>query len=237
MTEKTNKMVKRHLKRTTVSRSWRILKKENKFIVRPMPGAHGFSLGIPIGIVLRDMLKLANTMREVKYLLNNQKILVDNIRRKEPHFIIGFMDTLLMPLTKKSFRMLINKKGELCLKPIQESEAGIKPCRIIGKTMLKNKKVQINLGDSRNIIVDKAEYKTGDSLIIELPSQKVKEHIKLDKGCVIFLTGGKHVGETGKVVDVKENKVVYKLKSDEQYESFKHYVFAIGKDKPGITLE
>jgi len=229
-------MVKRHLKRLNAPKSWRIVKKENKFIVRPSPGAHSFSLGLPISVILRDLLKLANSMKEVKYILNSQEILVDNVRRKDEHFIVGFMDTLSIPLTKKFFRILINKKGELCLKPVKGPEAGIKPCRIIGKTLLKNKRVQINLEDSRNIIVEKGEYKKGDSLLIELPSQKIKEHIRLEKGSIIFLIAGHHVGETGKTVDIKEDTVVYKLESGEQYESLKDYAFVIGKDKTSIEL-
>tara|TARA_Y100000310_G_C20680337_1_gene815555 strand:- start:2024 stop:2728 length:705 start_codon:yes stop_codon:yes gene_type:complete len=231
------KMVKRHLKRLTIPNSWKVQKKTNKFIARPLPGAHNFSLGMPIIVILRDLLKLANTRREVRYILNNQDILIDNIKRKDEHFIAGFMDTLSIPLTKKFFRILINKSGELSLKPAKESEINIKPCKIIGKTLLKNKKIQINLEDSRNIIVDKGEYKTGDSLLIELPSQKIKEHIKLEKGAVIFLTGGHHVGETGKIVDIKDDRVVYKLKSGEQYESLKIYAFVVGKEKPSIELE
>tara|TARA_Y100000310_G_scaffold102154_1_gene100353 strand:- start:15368 stop:16066 length:699 start_codon:yes stop_codon:yes gene_type:complete len=231
-------MVKRHLKRLTAPKSWEIRKKENTFIIRPNPGMHKFSLGMPLSVVLRDLLKLANTMREVKYILNNQEILVDNVRRKENHFITGFMDTLSIPLTKKYYRILLNKKGELYMKSIKDSEAGVKPCRVIGKTILKNKKVQINLEDSRNIIVnDKVKYSIGDSLIIELPSQKVKEHITLEKGSVIFLIGGRHVGGTGTVVDIKDKKVVYKLKSGEQYESLKNYAFVIGKAKPSITVD
>jgi len=54
----------RHLKRLTIPKTWKISKKESKWAVKPSPGKHPISKAIPLGIVIRDMLHYADTMKE-----------------------------------------------------------------------------------------------------------------------------------------------------------------------------
>jgi len=46
----------------------------------------------------------------------------------------------------------------------RKSDAEWKLCRIQNKTIVKGKKVQLNLHDGKNKLVEKDEYKTGDVL-------------------------------------------------------------------------
>ena len=81
-----------------------------------------------------------------------------------------------------------------------KKEAQTKVCRINGKNTIKGGKTQLNLHDGRNILVDDAtEYSTGDSLVLSLPSQEIKEHIRFAEGTKCYLTGGAHVGEFAEV--------------------------------------
>ena len=52
-----------HLKRQNAPKSWPIPRKGTTFVVRPN---FGFSKGIPLLIILRDMLKIAENKKEVK---------------------------------------------------------------------------------------------------------------------------------------------------------------------------
>ena len=70
---------KDHLKRLASPKSWPIKKKGIKWVKRPFPGPHSFKLGLPITIVLREMLCYAKTLKEVRSILNNKEILVDKI--------------------------------------------------------------------------------------------------------------------------------------------------------------
>ncbi len=228
-------MVRNHLKRLAVPRVWPIKRKENTFIVKPNPGAHSLKLGMSLGVFIRDILKYAKTTKEVKKILQNKDILVDGIRRKEHRFIVGLMDVISIPELKKYYRVILDKKGKIVLIDIKKDDASIKPCRITGKNKVKGK-VQLNLFDGRNILVDKDDYKVNDTIIISLPTQEIKKCIKLDKKGTVFLIGGKHVGETGIVEDIIADKIRYKSK-DGVFETLKRYAFAIGKEKPEIKLE
>ena len=50
-----------HLKRQNISKNWPIARKGNTFVVKPLS-----KKGIPLLIVLRDLLKIAQTREEVK---------------------------------------------------------------------------------------------------------------------------------------------------------------------------
>jgi len=228
--------MKRHLKRMNAPKTWDMKRHGSKWVTRPLPGQSSLELGLPLNLVLRNYLQMAKTNHEVKYLLNNQEIKVDHTRRKELRFITGFMDTISIPLLKQNFRMLINKKGKLYLIPITDTESTIKPCKIIGKSLI-GKRTQINLYDGKNIFVDKDSYKVGDSLVLELPSKKIKDILKLDKGSFIFLFKGKHRGDSGVVEKVGKDTLTYKNKSNDIIQTKKQYAFVIGKDKPVIKIE
>ena len=229
-------MVKRHIKRIAAPKTWNIMKKTSKFITKPNPGAHSLELGMPLSVVFKDILKRAKTAKEMKKILQNNEILVDKKRRKEPKFIVGLMDVLSIPKTNENFRFVIDTKGRLNLIKINEKEANIKVSKIIKKTKTKGGKTQLNLSDSRNIVVDKDEYKIGDSLLIGLPHQKVKEHIKFEKKSIAYLTGGKSVGHAGRLEDIEGKTIKLKPKSGRAITTLRKYAFVIGKETPLISV-
>jgi small subunit ribosomal protein S4e len=230
-------MIKRHLKRLVMPNSWKFKRKGFTFITRPKPGAHPLEQGLPLSNILKDMLHEAKTTREVKKIITNKPIFVDGKRRKDHRYIIGLMDVLSIPDLKANYRMLIDTKGILFLEKIDEKEARLKLCKITGKTMVKGK-MQINLFDSRNILVDaKNDYKTGDSLVIELPSQKIMAHIKFERNALLYIIKGKKVGTFGRVDNISEQEVVCKKDTGEIIKTRKEYVFVIGKDKPALKLK
>ena len=89
--------------------------------------------------------------------------------------------------------------------------------------------------EEKNILVEKSDHKVGDTILIELPSQNIKSHVAFEKGCQIYLTGGKHPGEVGILEEISGNKIKYK-QDKTVYETSKDYAFVIGKDKPIIML-
>ena len=69
-----------------------------------------------------------------------------------------------------------------------------------GKTSIKGK-TQINLSDGKNLLIDKGSYSVGDAVLVNFDKKyEIKDHVKLDKGVTIFLIGGKHIGQIGKIV-------------------------------------
>ena len=228
--------MKRHIKKLAANKSWPILRRDNIFVTRPYPGGHSFDLGTSINVILKDLLKLASTSREAKKLLLGHEVCVDGVRRKEPKFLVGLFDVLTIAKTDSYYRISLNKKGRIFAIPIKKEEAGIKPCKIIGKKVLSGGKIQINLSDGKNILAEKGVYSTGDTLMLSLPGNSIKKHLKMDKSMLIFLTGGKHTGETGTVKKIINDKITYVNENGEMIETLKKYAFVVGEEKPEVSL-
>lgn len=227
--------MKNHLKRLHAPKRWDILRKTSTFIARPNPGAHKFEQGVPAVVLLRDMINVANNAKEVKYMVTKYEFKVDGRKRNDFRYNVGLMDVISMPLSKENYRVVLNKKGKLNAVKIDDKEAAIKPCKIIGKKM-NGKKFQLSTHDGRNILVDKNDYNTGDTLVIEVPSQKIAEHLKLQPNMLAYLVGGKHAGSTGIIESIEGNKVFYKEESGKVLQTPKEYVFVLGTSKSIIKI-
>lgn len=229
-------MTKNHLK-AVASTTIVPLKRKNKvFLVRPSPGPHSMKDCCTINFLLTEMLRVAKTKKESTYILHNREIKVDNRKVRDVSFPIGLFDVITISDIKKNFRMSIDKQGRLHPVEITKEEATVKPYQIQGKTRIKSK-TQLNLSSGKNILVDKDTYKVGDTIILDITKNSIKENIKLEKNNLIFLTAGKHIGALGKIEDVTGSKIIYRIKSDQVFETLKDYAFVIGKSKPLIKLE
>jgi len=224
----------RHRKRLAAPGTWNIKRKNSMFITEPFPGNRS-SLGLALSVLLKDIMDFANTNREIKVIINSSNIRIDGKVRKDPKFPVGIFDTVELAGLNQYFRVTLNSKGKISLVKINKEEIDVKPCKITGKTETKGK-TQLNLFDGRNILVGKGEYKVGDTLLLSLPNQAINKHLRLDKKSMIFLIGGKHIGEMGAVEDIVKNKIIYKDKDGELIETSKQYAFVIGEDKPVITI-
>ena len=229
-------MVKRHLKRLVAPRSWKIKRKGITFVTRPKPGMHSKKNSTSINIVLRDMLGYTKTTRDIKMVIADKGILVDKKQIKDHRFSVGVMDIIEMPKINKCFRILLNKNGDLYPVEIKGDETKIKLCKIVGKTVIKKGKIQLNFNDGRNVIIDKNNYRTGDTLVVQLPEQKIKEHLKLEKDAFVYLSGGKYKGESGIIEEIKNSKIKVKSKHGESFQTSKKFAFVVGKEKSIITL-
>ena len=190
-----------HMKRLTMPRSWPLTRKTDIWVQKPNPGGHSDEMCMPLGIILRDVLGLAHSKREAKRMVSTRQVLVDGRIETDVGRGVGIMDVLT--LGEENYRCVLDTNGRLRYRAISAEEAGWKVCRVEGKSTIKGGKTQVHLHDGRNILVDDAsEHKTGDSLKISLPDQKVLEHIKFGEGTRCMLVGGVHVGKLADVTDV-----------------------------------
>ncbi len=227
-------MGKNHLKRLAAPKMWNIKRKGSKLITKPSPGSHSLELGMPLGSILKEVLGYAATTREAKKILSANNVKIDGKIKKDFRLPVGLFDTVEFSSTNEYFRVILNKKGKLDLIKVKKEEALVKPRKVINKTMVGGK-LQLNLNDGKNVIVDKNAYKVGDTVI--LADQKVSNHFRLGKKSSIFLIGGKHGGTSGIVEDIIGNKVIYKDQNNNLIATSKQYVFVVGDSKPVISLE
>ncbi len=229
-------MTKQHLKRLASPKSWAIKKKNITFTTRPNPGPHKMSLQMPITLILRDLLKIAKSTKEVKFILKNKSCMVDGKLCHDYRRPAGIMDIISLPSIDSYHMILINKKNKLYLSQITKEDSSFKLVRISSKTNLKGNKVQLNFTDGRNMLIkDATTYAIGDSLKINLPEQKISEHYPCISGAPVILIAGAHVGEVGTIKESKDSIVTIKT-DDAEFTTKKYFAFVVGKNKPVINL-
>ncbi len=233
---------RKHLKRFKAPKSWPIHPKEDTWTVKPAPGTHAIEDSLPLLVIIRDILGLADNSREAKRLINTGNVLIDGRAKKDYKFPVGFMDILSIPKTGEHYRILLDTKGRLTLHPISAEDAEYKLAKIVNKSTVKGGKTQLNLHDGRNVIVEEDEYSGYDVVCLGVPEQEIKENFTFEEGVVVLVTGGKHTGELGKIQEVivdqssKANTVIIEKANKDTFLTLKDYAFVIGKDEPAIDL-
>jgi small subunit ribosomal protein S4e len=215
--------MKNHLKRISAPKSWAIDRKKTTFTTRPKPSGHLIENGMPIGMIIRDILGLASTMREVKKALNAGSVLVDGFARKDHRFHVGLFDIITFPKLKKSFQVLFDTKGRIIA--TEHSQDSEKICKVTGKIVLLKGKMQYNLHDGKNIISEK-KARVGDSVVLSIPKLEIKEVLELKPGVEVYLVKGKHQGSSGKLKELQEKNAIYSC-DGKDIETAKSYLFVI----------
>lgn len=228
----------RDMKRLTAPRSWAVPRKKHVWIAKPNPGPHPVEMSMPILLVIRDMLHLCDTAAEAQRILSDRQVLVDGRIVTDRRFPVGLMDVVSIPKINMHMRMLVDRNGRLRLVPVPEGKQNTKICRINSKTTVTGGKTQLNLHDGRCILVDKGSYQSGDSIKIELPSQKILETYKMAKGSFAMVTTGAHAGEVGNIeeVIVVRSSAPNQVKMKDGLLTVKPNIFVIGTKAPEVML-
>lgn len=194
-----------HMKRLAAPRTWPLKRKVSVWVTKQSAGAHSIEDSMSAVTVLRDMVGACDTAREAKRIIGNREMFVDGKAVKNPKAPVGFMDVISIPKMNLNYRMLITDKGKLALVPIDADEAAWEICKIMDKTVVKGGKIQLNLSGGRNILLDKNDYKCGDSLKIAFEGQAIMDHYALAAGNTVLIKEGAH---SGSIKTVKEVEVV-----------------------------
>jgi small subunit ribosomal protein S4e len=230
----------RRLKRRAAPRAWTVPRKGTKWIQRPGPGPHAQDQSIPLVLVLRDLRHVVTSAREARILLGEGSVKVDGKVAKDLARGLGLMDTLsFAPPLDAHFRVSKDRRGKLVLVSIPSTEAALKLGRVRFKHAALGGKVEVTLHDGRNLLVAATTpYRVGDSVKIELPTQKVVEHLPLKPGALAFVAGGSHVGELARVerVEVRNSSQPNLVHFKEGFSTIKEYVFVVGGAAPEVTL-
>ncbi len=229
-----------HQKRLSAPKTYKIPRKTAKWVVKPSPGPHNKE-AIPLLVVVRDFLELADTGREARRIIASGEVLVDGVVRKDYKFPVGLFDVITIPKLEKSYRILFDDKGRYIPREIEDSD--LKLYKITNKTMVRGGKVQLNLFDGTNILASN-EYKTKDSILLRIPEKEVIDHLKFEEGALVMITGGTHAGEIGrlksyKVVRSSAPNLVTVEGEERDITTIEDYIFVVGKkdsDKPVIDL-
>ncbi|MFA5019478.1 MAG: hypothetical protein WC533_00075 [Candidatus Pacearchaeota archaeon] len=193
-----------HQKRATTNKGWAIPRKGTKYVVVP---SHNKKTGIPILIIMRDILKMVKTRKELEKILYEKKIAVNGKIIKEDNYSLSLFDIMSIDELKKNYKILISKSGKTIVEEINNNEALSKIAKIANKKVLKGNKIQLNLNDGRSILSNE-KAKTGDSVVINFKSGKIEKILPIKVGMHAIVIKGKHIGKSGKIINTTENNAV-----------------------------
>ncbi len=199
-----------HLKRNSIPKTWPLVKKGTTYVIRVLD----LEKTMPLIIIIRDILKLAKTRKEVKAILVSSQVKINDKIVKEEKYPVRLFDTL--SIGDKSFKVVLkNKKFSF------ESGTQAKISKIIGKRIF-NKKFQLNLNDGSNILTSE-KSSVGDSVAIKGKSLEI---LPLKEKSQVLFIKGKHLGEQGVIEKIEGNQVLIKLK-DEKINSSKENIMVV----------
>ncbi len=224
------------LKALNAPKTVKISRKENTWTVRTGKGPHKKNDSVALLIVLRDLIKLGDNLKEIKKILNANNVKVNEKVVKDYSLAIGLFDVITIEKQKLAYIALFDKKRRIVLKQI-EKPLKQKIVKVVGRTVTK-KGLQIATNDGRIIKNDKA--KIGDSLKVNLPKYGVEKILELKKGSIVYLTKGAHCASTGKITEiilgsVSKEKLVRVEINKKEYETVERNVIVIGEDKSEIN--
>ena len=240
----------KHLKRENALRSWRIHPKQLQWAARPRPGPHPQRACLPLSILLRDLLGHTKNARESKIILARERVLVDGRVRRDHRFPVGLMDVVELPDANVAYRILPAIGRGLTAQQIPKDETKTKLCRVEGKSTLRKGAVQLNLHDGRNVTIlvpntqdQRDTYGTRDTLRINMPDQKILQHLKFVEGAYAMVTSGRNIGRHGKILKIEPSTgtrtaaALIEDPSGDRFETIADYVFVVGEEVPVIKLE
>jgi len=220
-------------------RFWAISRKHKPFVLRVRPGPHPKRRSYPLGMVLRDVLKVAITKHEAERILNAEKVKVDGVVRRDSNLAVGLMDVIELS-TGQAYRMVPKNSALLDIIAIEESEKAVKLVKVTSKTTIKGKKIQYGFHDGKSLISD-MNLKVGDTCVIDLPAVQVKSHIAFEKGSTSLIISGENAGAIGTIEDIQDG--IFSLPKralvsfdGKSVELPVEKVMVVGKDKPVIKV-
>jgi small subunit ribosomal protein S4e len=238
--QKKGRMIKmsKHVKRLASPVTWKQPRKKFAWSVRSRAGPHALKESVPLMVVIRDVLKFADTSKEARNIITRGKVEVDGRIVKDYQRPVGFMDVLTVKESGVAKRVLMDKRGMLVLADLNPQDANWKLVKVTGKSITKGGKIQISTHDGRVILSEEKGVKRGDTLKISIPEQKVLEVYPMAKETSVYVTGGAHRGTitTIKEINVSRSYQENTVESNDNFTTTMSNVFVLGKSKGEIAI-
>jgi small subunit ribosomal protein S4e len=181
-----------HVKRQKISRLWKIPMKGTKYLIVP---SQNKKHGVPLLIILRDLLKLAKNRREARNILLQELVSVNGkVRKRENYSVLPFES---VQIKDKNYELAFSNNGKF---EVQESPKKEAVFKVMDKKILKHKKMQLNLLYGKTVLTDE-KVNTGDSIILK--ENKIIKILPLEEGREVAIFNGKYKGGKGKLEKIE----------------------------------
>ncbi|PSQ47207.1 30S ribosomal protein S4e [Halobacteriales archaeon SW_12_67_38] len=207
----------KHQKRLSVPNSWPVERKTETFTVKAGAGPHGES-GVPLLVVLRDVLGYVGSRKEARYALNQGSILVNGDALDDEERPIGMFDILEFDERNEHYRVFPDEGGRLALTPQVPGGA-----------------TQLALHDGRTLEVeDGSEYAGSDSIVVDAEDE-ILAQFPYEEGALVTAVEGRHAGEVGEIEEIQvtpgsSSNNVTVSQDDDGFETVAEYVVVIDEN-------
>ena len=192
-----------HQKRLSVPNSWPVDRKTETFTVKADAGPHG-EAGVPLLIVLRDVLGYVDSRKEARYALNQDNVVINGAPVNDEERPVGMFDIVAFDEREEYYRVFPDEGGRLTLTPIDADSAGSKLGKIVGKQHVPGGDLQLTLHDGQTLLIeDDAAYAAGDSLVVDNETDEVVAHFVYEEGALVTAVAGAHAGEIGTIEEIQ----------------------------------
>jgi small subunit ribosomal protein S4e len=225
-----------HQKRLSVPESWPVERKTETFTVKADAGPHG-EAGVPLLIVLRDVLAYADTRKEARYALNQDSVLINGKAVSDEERPVGMFDILAFVERDEYYRVFPGEGGRLALTEIDEDSAQSKLGKIVGKQAVSGDQLQLTLHDGQTLLVEEdTDYDGGDSIVVANEDDEVVAHFEYEEGALVTAVDGTHAGEIGEIDEIQvtpgssQNNVLVSQDDGDGFETVGEYVVVIDEN-------
>ncbi len=226
-----------HQKRLSVPKSWPVERKTETFTVKAGAGPHGES-GVPLLILLRDVLGYVDSRKEARYALNQDNVVINGEAESDEERPVGMFDIVAFTEREEYYRVFPDEGGRLTLTPMDEESAQSKLGKIEGKQHVPGGDVQLTLHDGQTLLVDEdSEYNVGDSLVVANEDGEIVAHFDYEEGALATAVAGQHAGRIGEITEIEltesssPNNVQLSSYDDEtEFETIEEYIVIIDEN-------
>ncbi|MFD1585618.1 30S ribosomal protein S4e [Halorientalis brevis] len=229
----------KHQKRLSVPKSWPVERKTETFTVKADAGPHG-EAGVPLLIVLRDVLGYVDNRKEARYALNQDNVLINGKAVSDEERPVGMFDIMAFTERDEYYRVFPGDGGRLALTAIDADAADSKLGKIVNKQHVTGGDVQLTLHDGETLVVeDASEYGGNDSIVVANEGDEIVAHFAYEEGALVTAVDGAHAGEIGTIEEIQvtpgssSNNVIVEQDDGEGFETVEEYVVVIDENFTG----
>ena len=226
----------RHQKRLSVPNSWPVERKEQTYTVKAGAGPHGED-GVPVLIVLRDVLGYVDSKKEARYALEQDSVLVNGKALSDEQRPIGMFDILAFTEREEFYRVFPGEGGRLALTEIDADAAGSRLGKVTTKRQVAGGDTQLTLHDGTTLIANDDTITQNDSVVVSNDDKSVVAHFSYEEGALVTAVRGAHAGRIGRIDEIQvtpgssDNNVrIEDYAGDDDFETVEEYVVVIDEN-------
>ena len=226
-----------HQKRLAAPNSWPVERKTRVYTVKADAGPHG-EAGVPLLVLLRDVLGYVDSKKEARYALEQGSVLVNGDSSIDASRPIGMFDILAFVKREEYYRVFPGQGGRLALTPIDADAADSKLGKVIRKKQLSGGATQLTLHDGQTLLTDDESIGSNDSIVVDNEDASVVAHFPYEEGALVTAVSGQHAGEIGTVDTITKtpgsgSNTVLVDQDEGSFETVEEYVVVIDENFTG----